>query len=58
MKVKILKTFNDLKDKKIRHKGEVFEVTKKRFEEINSTKHGILVEEIKEKKVENNEQGI
>jgi len=49
MKVKTLKTFKDLKDKKIRRKGEVFEVTKKRFEEINSTKHGAIVKEIKTK---------
>lgn len=51
MKVKALRTFNDVKGKTIRKKDEIFEVTKKRFEEINSTKYGILVEEVKEKKV-------
>jgi len=56
MKVKTLKTFRDLKDKKIRRKGEIFEVTKKRFEEINSTKHGALVEEVKQKEMKKDEQ--
>lgn len=49
MKAKVLRTFNDLKGKKIRRKGEIIEVTKKRFEEINSTKHGQLVKAIKDK---------
>lgn len=48
MKVKVLRTFNDLKGKVIRKQGEIFEVTKKRYEEINSTSHGDLIEEIKE----------
>lgn len=47
MKVKALVKFKDLKEKKTRKIGEEFEVTKKRFEEINSTKYGKLVEEIK-----------
>lgn len=50
MKVKTLIKFKDLKESKTRKVGEEFEVTKKRFKEINSTKHGILVEEIKEEK--------
>lgn len=37
----------DIKEKKVREVGEVFEVTKKRYEEINSTTHGILIEEVK-----------
>ena len=48
MKVKTIKKFRDLKEKKVREKGEIFEVNKKRFEEINSTSFGVLVEEIKE----------
>ncbi|WP_352420731.1 hypothetical protein [Proteiniborus sp.] len=47
MKVTVLRTFKDLKGKAIRKKDDVFEVTKKRFEEINSTKHGTLVKEVK-----------
>ena len=47
MKVRVLRTFNDVKGNKIRKKGEVFEVTKKRYDEINSTSYGILIEEIK-----------
>ena len=53
MKATVLRTFKDLKGKAIRKKGEAFELTKKRFEEINSTKHGALVKEVKEAK--NNE---
>ena len=48
MKVKVLKTFKDLKEQKVRKKDEIFDVTKKRFEEINSTEHGTLVREVKE----------
>ncbi len=50
MKVKTLVKFKDLKEKKLREVGEEFEVSKTRYKEINSTKHGKLVEEIKEKK--------
>lgn len=50
MKVKTLVEFKDLKDKKLRKVGEEFIVNKDRFEEINSTKYGKLVEEIKEEK--------
>lgn len=55
MEARVLRTFNDVKGNKIRKTGEIFEVTKKRYEEINSTKHGQLVEEIKEKEVKKNE---
>lgn len=47
IKVKALGVFNDLKAKKERIVGDVFEVTKSRYKGINSTIHGILVEEIK-----------
>lgn len=50
MKVKAVKKFKDLKENKVRETGDVFEVNKKRFKEINSTKHGKLVEEVEEKK--------
>lgn len=48
MKVKALKKFKDVKERKLRKKGEVFSVTEKRFKEINSSSFGILVEEVKE----------
>lgn len=50
MKVKVLAVFNDSKGKKIRQAGEEFETSKERFKEINSTKHGVMIEEIKEEK--------
>lgn len=50
MKVKTLVQFKDLKDKTTRKVNEEFIVNKDRFEEINSTKYGKLVEEIKEEK--------
>lgn len=48
MRVKVIKKFIDKKEGKVREVGEVFDTTKKRFEEINSTSFGFLVEEIKE----------
>jgi len=36
----------------MREKGAVFEVTEKRFREINSTIHGALVEPVEESKEE------
>lgn len=48
MKVKVVKQFIDLKNNKKRRKvGEVFEVTKERFEELNKTSFGTVVEEVK-----------
>ena len=46
MKVKVLRNFKDLKENKFREVNEVFEATKERVEEINSTPHGALVEGI------------
>lgn len=49
MKVKVIREFIDLKSNKKRRKpGEVFEVTKQRFEELNKTSFGKVVEEVKE----------
>ena len=48
MKVKALRNFRDLKEKKNRTTGEVFEVSHDRFKELIATMHGILVEEVKE----------
>ena len=50
MKVKVLRTFRDKDTNTLHRKGKEIEITKKRFEEINSTSLGIFVEEIKEKK--------
>lgn len=48
MKVKVLKQFRDKKEEADRKVGDEFIVSKERFEEINSTWAGKLVEEIKE----------
>lgn len=48
MKAMALVKFKDLKENKIRNKGEEFILSKERFKEINSTKFGNLVKEIKE----------
>lgn len=48
MKVRALKGFVDLEENKRRGKGEEFEVTEERFEEINSSKYGKLVEAVVE----------
>ena len=50
MKVKVIKDFRDKYTKKLHKTGEELEITKERYEEINSTAHGILVKEIHEKK--------
>lgn len=48
MKVKVLRRFRDKYTKKIYEKGKIIEVTKERYEEINSTSFNVLVEEVKE----------
>lgn len=50
MKAKTLKKFKDRKEGIVRKVGDQFEITKERFQEINGTKNGVLVEEIKPKK--------
>lgn len=50
MKAKVLRTFIDKNTKECYKEGSTIEVNKKRFEEINSTSYGLLVEEIKEVK--------
>jgi len=52
MKVKALRKFRDLKAGVMREKGAVFEVTEKRYRELNSTMHGALVEPVEESKEE------
>ena len=46
MKVKVVRRFRDKYTKQVYDKGQIIEVTNERYEEINSTAHGILVEPI------------
>ena len=46
MKVKVVRNFRDKYTKKLYKAGEELEITQERYEEINSTVHGILVKEI------------
>ncbi|CAI3193117.1 hypothetical protein [Clostridium neonatale] len=55
MRVKVLQNFNDGKKNCLCITGQIIEVTKKRYEEINSTSNGPLVEEIKEEKKNDSE---
>ena len=48
MKVKVLKKFRDKYTKELYTKGQIIDVTNERYEEINSTAHGVLVEKIQE----------
>ena len=48
MKVKVLRNFRDKYTKKLYKKGQIIDVTNERYEEINSTAHGILVEKVEE----------
>jgi hypothetical protein len=48
MKVKVLRNFRDKYTKKLYKKGQIIDVTNERYEEINSTAHGVLVEKIQE----------
>lgn len=50
MKAKVTKAFKDKHTKVIYQPGQEIEITKKRYEEINSTAFGILVEEIEKPK--------
>ena len=48
MKVKVLRRFKDKYTKQVYDKGQIIEVSNERYEEINSTAHGILVEKLDE----------
>ena len=50
MRVKVKKSFIDKNTKTLHKANAEIEITKGRYKEINSTAHGILVEEIKEAK--------
>lgn len=49
MKAKVKKPFKDKYLNIVYQKEEVIEITTERYEEINSTNHGVLVESIEEK---------
>jgi hypothetical protein len=48
MKAKALKPFVDKKEGVTRKLGDTFTLSKERFEEINSTQFGVLVEAVAE----------
>lgn len=48
MKVKVVRQFIDRHSKTLHRKGDEIEVTAERFEEINSTSRGLIVEKIEE----------
>lgn len=52
MRVKVVKEFIDKYNKTLHKKNEELEISKERYEEINSTSFGVLVEEIKDGEVD------
>lgn len=50
MKAKVIRTFIDKNTRKQCNQGIVISIDQKRFDEINSTVAGVLVEKIEEKK--------
>ena len=52
MRARAIREFNDLKEGKLRKEGDVFTVSKARFNEINGTEWGQLVEEAVEEESE------
>lgn len=48
MKAKVKKPFIDKKEGVTRNVGDIFSLSKERYEEINSTKFGELVDEVTE----------
>lgn len=58
MKARVLNNFEDKYMKIIHKKNEIIDVSEERFEEINSTSFGILVEEIAKKKKTNKKAGV
>lgn len=51
MKAKVLKPFIDKEEGVARNMGDTFTVSEERFEEINSTQHGVLVRAVAEETV-------
>jgi hypothetical protein len=52
MIVKVLRQFRDKYTKEIYRKGQKIEVSNDRYEEINSTNHGTLVEQLDKPKAQ------
>ena len=48
MRVKCIRTFRDFDAGRVRDSGEEFEVTPERFEAINGTRYGTLVEALED----------
>jgi len=48
MKVRVVKKFVDKYTKQVYEIGQIIDITHERYEEINSTAHGILVEKLDE----------
>jgi hypothetical protein len=48
MKAKVIKPFVDKKEGVTRKPGDTFALSKERYEEINSTKFGVLVKAVAE----------
>lgn len=48
MKAKVIKKFIDKYTKEVYEIGQIIEVANERYEEINSTAHGILVEKVED----------
>lgn len=57
MKAKVIDTFRDKYTKENYKKGQVIEVSKRRFEEMNSTAFGVLVEAVSEKPEQEQKKG-
>lgn len=48
MKAKVLRKFRDKYTKEIYETGQIIDITHERYEEINSTAHGILIEKVED----------
>lgn len=48
MKAKVIKKFIDKYTKEVYEIGQIIEVANERYEEINSTAHGILIEKVED----------
>ncbi len=48
LKVKVIKKFIDKYTKEVYEIGQIIDVANERYEEINSTAHGILVKKVEE----------
>ena len=48
MRVRVVKKFIDKYTKEVYETGQIIDITHERYEEINSTAHGVLVEKLDE----------